>query len=41
MKHVLSIAVGILVGAALHDAAMQKPAPGGYVIEHDAEVVNG
>lgn len=38
MKHVLSIAVGILVGAALHAAAMQKPAPGGYVIEHDAEV---
>ena len=38
MKHVLSIAVGILVGAALHAAAMQKPAPGGYVIEHDSEV---
>ena len=38
MKHVLSIAVGILVGAALHAAAMQKPTPGGYVIEHDSEV---
>lgn len=38
MKHGLSIAVGILVGAGLHAAAMQKPAPGGYVIEHDAEV---
>jgi mannose-6-phosphate isomerase-like protein (cupin superfamily) len=28
----------ILVGAGLHAFAMQKPAPGGYVIEHDAEV---
>ena len=28
----------ILAGAGLHAAAMQKPAPGGYVIEHDAEV---
>ena len=28
----------ILVGAGLHAAAMQKPAPGGYIIEHDAEV---
>ncbi|NUR53363.1 MAG: cupin domain-containing protein [Acidobacteria bacterium] len=38
MKHVVSIAVGILAGAALHAAATQKPAPGGYIIEHDAEV---
>ena len=28
----------ILLGAGLHAAAMQKPTPGGYVIEHDAEV---
>ena len=28
----------ILVGAAVHAVAMQKPTPGGYVIEHDAEV---
>ena len=28
----------ILFGAGLHAVAMQKPAPGGYVIEHDAEV---
>jgi len=28
----------ILLGAGLHAVAMQKPAPGGYVIEHDAEV---
>ena len=28
----------MLVGAGLHAVAMQKPAPGGYVIEHDAEV---
>ncbi len=28
----------ILLGAGLHAVAMQPPAPGGYVIEHDAEV---
>ena len=28
----------ILIGAGLHALAMQKPTPGGYVIEHDAEV---
>ena len=28
----------ILFGAGLHALAMQKSAPGGYVIEHDAEV---
>ena len=28
----------ILIGAGLHAIAMQKPAPGGYVIEHDADV---
>ena len=28
----------ILIGAGLHAIAMQKPTPGGYVIEHDADV---
>jgi mannose-6-phosphate isomerase-like protein (cupin superfamily) len=28
----------ILFGAGVHAVAMQKPTPGGYVIEHDAEV---
>ena len=28
----------MLTGAGLHALAMQKPAPGGYVIERDAEV---
>jgi mannose-6-phosphate isomerase-like protein (cupin superfamily) len=28
----------ILAGAGLHAIAMQKAAPGGYVIEHDADV---
>ena len=28
----------MLAGAGLHAFAMQKPTPGGYVIEHDAEV---
>ena len=28
----------MLCGAGLHALAMQKPAPGGYIIEHDADV---
>lgn len=28
----------MLCGAGLHALTMQKPVPGGYVIEHDAEV---
>lgn len=28
----------MLIGAGLHAAAMQKPTPGGYIIEHDADV---
>ena len=28
----------LIAGAALHALAMQKPAPGGYIVEHDAEV---
>src|SRR5262245_28775018 len=38
MKRVAYALFLILVGAGLHAAAMQQPAPGGYVIEHDAEV---
>ena len=38
MKHVISIVTGILTGAALHAAAIQTPARGGYIIEHDPEV---
>ena len=30
----------MLIGAGLHAVAMQTPTPGGYVIEHDAEVAN-
>jgi mannose-6-phosphate isomerase-like protein (cupin superfamily) len=38
MTRVVYAIVLILCGAGLHAVAMQKPAPGGYVIEHDAEV---
>jgi len=38
MKHVTCAIVLMLCGAGLHALAVQKPAPGGYVIEHDAEV---
>ena len=38
MKRVGYAVVLILCGAGLHALAMPKPAPGGYVIEHDAEV---
>ena len=38
MTRVASAILLILLGAGLHAIAMQKPAPGGYVIEHDAEV---
>ena len=38
MTRVASAVLLILLGAGLHAVAMQKPAPGGYVIEHDAEV---
>jgi mannose-6-phosphate isomerase-like protein (cupin superfamily) len=27
-----------ILGAALHAVAMQKPAPGGYIVEHDQQV---
>jgi mannose-6-phosphate isomerase-like protein (cupin superfamily) len=38
MRRVASASLLILFGAGLHALAMQKPAPGGYIIEHDAEV---
>ena len=38
MKRVASAIVLLLCGAGLHAIAMQKPAPGGYLIEHDADV---
>ena len=38
MTRVASAILLILVGAGLHALTMQKPTPGGYVIEHDAEV---
>jgi mannose-6-phosphate isomerase-like protein (cupin superfamily) len=38
MTRVASAILLILFGAGLHAVAMQKPAPGGYIIEHDAEV---
>ena len=38
MTRVASAILLILVGAGLHALALQKPAPGGYVIEHDGEV---
>jgi len=38
MTRIASAILLILIGAGLHAIAMQKPAPGGYVIEHDADV---
>ena len=38
MTRVASAILLILFGAGLHALATQKPAPGGYIIEHDAEV---
>jgi len=38
MKRITYAVLLILFGAGLHAIAMQKPVPGGYVIEHDAEV---
>ena len=35
----ITLALALVVaGAALHAVAQQKPAPGGYVIEHDADI---
>jgi mannose-6-phosphate isomerase-like protein (cupin superfamily) len=38
MKKIAYALVLMLAGAALHGAVQQKPAPGGYIIEHDADV---
>jgi mannose-6-phosphate isomerase-like protein (cupin superfamily) len=38
MQRVAYAIVLMLAGAGLHALAMQKPAPGGYIIEHDADV---
>jgi mannose-6-phosphate isomerase-like protein (cupin superfamily) len=38
MTRVASAILLILIGAGLHALAMQTAAPGGYVVEHDAEV---
>lgn len=38
MRQVTYAIVLMLCGAGLHALAMQKPAPGGYVIETDADV---
>jgi mannose-6-phosphate isomerase-like protein (cupin superfamily) len=38
MKRIAYAVVLMLAGAGLHALAMQKPAPGGFVIENDREV---
>jgi len=38
MRRVAYLVVLMLAGAGLHAVVMQKPKPGGYVIEHDADV---
>jgi mannose-6-phosphate isomerase-like protein (cupin superfamily) len=38
MKRLVSALVFMIAGAALHAVAMQKPTPGGYIVEHDADV---
>ena len=38
MRRIAYALVLMLCGAGLHALAMQKPAPGGYIIEHDADV---
>ena len=38
MTRIASAILLILLGAGLHAVAMQKPTPGGYIIERDAEV---
>jgi len=35
---ILTAVIGIGLGAGLHASVQQKPAPGGYIIEHDADV---
>jgi mannose-6-phosphate isomerase-like protein (cupin superfamily) len=38
MKRIAYAVALMLAGAGLHAVAWQKPAPGGYVIEHDADI---
>jgi mannose-6-phosphate isomerase-like protein (cupin superfamily) len=38
MKRLAYALVLMTAGAALHALAIEKPAPGGYIVEHDAEV---
>ena len=38
MKRIAYAVLLLLAGAGLHAVAAQKPAPGGYIIEHDADV---
>jgi len=38
MKKLACALVCMIAAAALHAVAMQKAAPGGYIVEHDAEV---
>ena len=38
MKRIACAIALLLAGAGLHAVARQKPAPGGYVIEHDADI---
>ena len=38
MKNAVYAVLLLLAGAGLHAAAAQKPAPGGYIIEHDADI---
>jgi mannose-6-phosphate isomerase-like protein (cupin superfamily) len=38
MTRIAYALVLMLCGAGLHALAMQKPAPGGYIVEHDADV---
>jgi mannose-6-phosphate isomerase-like protein (cupin superfamily) len=38
MRRLAYTLMSMLAGAALHAAATQKPAPGGYLVEHDADV---
>jgi mannose-6-phosphate isomerase-like protein (cupin superfamily) len=38
MKRIAYAVLFMLTGACLHALATQTPAPGGYIVEHDAEV---
>lgn len=38
IRRIACAAILLVAGAALHALAQQKPAPGGYVIEHDSEI---